>query len=418
MVNGKLGIPEVQEQIGKFLEINQLSSIKELDGKIVIENPWDDESVYIDLSNFNEDFSTVLNKLLLPPNFSAFFHTNTSILEFIYTVTDESDILWKRDFAFRFKGNNIHCWFGESSTELLLIAKNVIINSGSQTNYRNLRILRDFCNQDVLPKSIIDFFSNKKPISFYVGPLSIGNSDQLIELARHLNFYMKYFDEESPEIVIHQNFPELPERSEPAIEQDFPKTIIGREIDVYLLDLWTSAHALSGRLAFLYYYQMLEFAAFYYVDDQVKNNIARVIRKPDILDCTDDCIAQIIEEMQKYRTSDESKLKNVVTRTVNPSDLWNIIIQFKEYFATPQEFEGGFSLDAPIKKEWLLSDFEQSWKTNIPDKLKDIRNALVHSRDSQNSLVISPGKANNTKLIPWIQIIQKIACQVTILYKP
>uniref|UniRef100_A0AAU6WUW2 Uncharacterized protein n=1 Tax=Chryseobacterium endophyticum TaxID=1854762 RepID=A0AAU6WUW2_9FLAO len=92
-------------------------------------------------------------------------------------------------------------FFSEISSDLKFIAINFSENHiESATEYRNLRLLRDVLTKDFLIKAFKDY----KIVSFYVeGDFQNINYD-FVNLSKSLNFYMTYFDRDSPKIIIYE----------------------------------------------------------------------------------------------------------------------------------------------------------------------------------------------------------------------
>ena len=413
MNNHEETLRQIQERLAPFLELNQTASVEFDDENFFVSHPWGDETLDLIITPENDSLIDALNHLLLPPLLSSIFHIDTSQFEFIFTVLSLKDPLWSRNFEFIYNGVTYPCWYGESSSRLIEIASAMHIKDVSPSDYRNLRIYKDYSRQGQLSTRFKQFFKDKKAISFYLGPIKIESTDQIIELARHINFYMYFFDRHSPQIIIHKPDESI-ELNEEELETNFPEKILASNIDTYMLDLWSGAQAVNGRLAFLYYYQMLEYAAFYFIEEQVKLRVKKILRRPDLLSSTDSCLTQVIDEIVDYRQTDETKLTTVVKRTVNPERVWGVIEHNKDFFAKTQIFDGGFTIEAFINDDWTADDFDKAWIPKLPDKLRQIRNALVHSRESRVGQVIAPTRANNKKLTPWVKLIEEISCQVAI----
>ena len=268
-------LTKIKELLSPFLKNNPTAKLINDEGCFLIIDPWNDDTLGIEVSLNDSSLIESLNNLLLPPPLSAIFHTDTSTFEFIFTVTSGDNPLWCRNFEFLYLGCNCRCFYGESSDRLLQIARGTqFMRSKSLTEHRNLQLFRDYCNQSQLPSYLVQYFEGKKPISFYIGPVVVENTDQVLELARHINFYMFFFDRKTPQIVIHSP-KDTVDLSEHYFSSPFPEKILGTQIDTYMLDLWSGAQNASGRLAFLYYYQILEYAAFYYIDEQVRHKIGK-----------------------------------------------------------------------------------------------------------------------------------------------
>jgi hypothetical protein len=409
-------LQQLTESISPFLKNNSAAILKADDERLLVVNPWDDESLGFEIALDNKELIDALNNLLLPSPLSAIYHIDTSTIEFIFTVTSPDNPLWSRKFEFIYDGCPYQCQYGESSDRLLQMAKATqLMEPTSLTEYRNLRIFRDYCNQSKLPVRLVQFFEDKKPMSFFCGPVSAENTEHILELARHINFYMSFFDRGTPKIIFH--------KLDDAVKHDkqgladplpFPEKILGTQIKTYMLDLWAGAKNDSGRLAFLYYYQMLEYATFYFIEDKVRLKIEKILRRPDILSSTSSYLGQAIDEIVILQQSDDFKFDAVIARSVSPEKMWGIIEQYKEYFSKPQEFDGGFRIDALIPKDLSADGFCGMWTPKVQHQLRKIRNALVHSREKREDKAIAPTRANTSKLQPWVELIEEIACQVAI----
>jgi hypothetical protein len=78
-----------KERLTDFIPNNPKTNIVERKirdkNQIVLEEPWEDNSVSIRLSVKDADqLIDVLNFLILPTSFTCMFHTDTKILEFIW----------------------------------------------------------------------------------------------------------------------------------------------------------------------------------------------------------------------------------------------------------------------------------------------------------------------------------------------
>lgn len=405
----------LMEKLDYFFKINPSAKLESGKDKFLVANPWDDDTVAFEVTPDDSAVIEALNNLIFPPQLSAIYHIDTQIFEFIFRVEKEDNPLWSRSFEFIFNGKTFLCRFGESTDRLMNLARaSQLKQAPSPTEHRNLRMYRDYCDPARISPAAVKYFEKRKPMSFFLGPIKVENTDQMLNLARHLNFYMFYFDRETPQIIIHRPEDIAADFKETVQENVFPTSIIGSEIDTYMLDLWSGASGASGRLAFLYYYQMLEYAAFYFIEDQVKLRVEKILRQPNILSSIDTCLAQVVDEIVDYKLSDEAKLTAVIKRTVDPNKIWEVIEQYKSTFLESQSFDGGFTIEPFIKENWKADDFATLWIPKLPDKLRHIRNALVHSRESRMGQVIAPTRANSARIMPWVKVIEEIACQVAI----
>lgn len=408
-------LAQLTESLSPFLKTNPASKLILNHERIRLVNPWGDETIGIEIDAENKGVIDALNNIWLPPSLSALYHTDSLTLEFIYTVSEPENPLWNRKFEFIYNSCTYQCRYEESTDRLLEIAKALqFTKPPSSTEYRNFRIFRDYFRQSKLPPPLVEYFQDKKPISFFFGPIKVENNfDQFLELARHLNFYMAFFDRETPKIVVHQ-LEDTIEYDEQDLSDTFPEIILGTQIKTYMLDLWTGAQRATGRLAYLYYYQMLEYATFYFIEDKARLRIEKILRRPDILSSTNSYLEQAIDEIVVLREADDNKFDSVIARTVNPEKIWKIIAHYKDFFSEPQEFDGGFRMEPLVPKILSIDGFSGMWTPKVQQQLRKVRNALVHSREKREDKSIAPTRTNASKLHPWVKLIEEIACQVAI----
>src|SRR4029079_9718489 len=98
--------------------------------------------------------------------------------------------------------------------------------------------------------------------SFWVAPGDL-EEDELVNVLRHISFYLNYFDRTAPRILFHEEAtaPEVKEQQLRFPLGPFPDHILGRRIDPYLLGLWESSVSSPEPFRrFLYSYQILEYA--------------------------------------------------------------------------------------------------------------------------------------------------------------
>ena len=168
------------------------------------------------------------------------------------------------------------------------------------------------------------------------------------------------------------------------------------------------------RLRFLYYYQILEYAAFYWVEDSVKNAICKILQAADLQSKLDDYFPKLIEALVPTRQNDEHKIRRVTECRIDPKTIWTEVSGNLEYFCAPHEFEGGFVLPPLVSSDTTEEAFSKMWSPKLVETLRAIRNSLVHARESRTEAVIVPTVANARLLRPWIPVARRMAEQVTI----
>jgi len=315
-------------------------------------------------------------------------------------------------------GKSYICKFDEASERLLILSK-LFKRTGKQstTDHRNLLLLREYVEYASKKRaSVEDYFVGMKPISFYVSGFESFDENEIIEVSKHLNFFMQYYDRDCAYILIHSAESELLEAPKQLqfIETTFPKNISTRRQDPFLLDLALAAFKVETRLQFIYYYQILEYAAFYYIDDEIRGDLLKIINTPDIHSNSDRYISRIVEVVSGIRQDEEAKLNKVVKAACVPSSVWKELERNISYFTKRQEFDGGFVLEPFVSEDTTLESFCAMWHPKTVDTLRVIRNALVHGREKRFGRVISLTPRNDLLVKPWVAIVRRMAEQMII----
>lgn len=396
-----------------FIDANPTAELREQDGVVTIAKPWGDDTIQIDLSGNEESLVAALNDLVLHPSFSALYHRSTRTMEFIYSAFVPPDEL-NRKFSFAFDGKEYACDFSACSEQLLLIA-DAFDPSGPSNDgaYRNLltfkRYLR-FKEEDGSPWQKGD----RVAASFWLRNVD-ADETFLLRLTRHLNFYTYYFERTCPQVMIHDERRTVTVRRLNSPFDSFPVNIVSRGLDDYLMGLWeNSVNASDVFRKYLYLYQMLEYTAFYYIQNKVMCQLQRILVAPETAASPFAASQRIIETMTADKMADEAKIEAIVQEAVNPELVWKEIEVNKSAFSSDVTFDGGFVLKALLKPDAKYSDFQSGWEKNLPTSFRRIRNALVHAREARMSDVISPSTANYERLAPWIGPLNRVAMQIAI----
>lgn len=395
-----------EKDLEQFFINNKQSSFKETDDRYLIIKPWGDNSLIIELSD--AEIVHALNNTILPSRFSAIFHIKEQVIEFIWGYISKTDEIIGRSFKLVFNGKEFVCEFDQATSELLTISKFISPTSEySQTKHRNLLFYKIPAMKGELNQRV--------PISFFIKGFDNYNEDYILSLARHINFYIEYYDRKSPTIDIHMPLSAQANASQrDKLIDTFPTQINVAEHDVFLLDLMLAAAEANPRLAFLYYYQVLEYAAFYFIDSDIKQRMQRILSTPHIHDEADLCINQLLNLTTEMRQSDESKIDKIVDAYCSPDLIWGEIEPNKEFFQYPQAFDGGFIIDELIGEETTLSSFKSMWHPKTIKIIRKIRNSIVHVREARQDMSLAPTIENTRKLRPWLNIIRRMAEQVVI----
>lgn len=406
-----------KDQLAYFLSNNPNSNIVQVRDRIVLEEPWDDKSLSILLSTKQaKQLVDALNSLILPPRFSSIFHIDTNTVEFIWgAISKDADII-SRSFDLNFKGRSYKCYFAEASDRLRILAVSVLRRLYySPSDYRNLISLKrhylDLPKSPELPEEYI-------AISFFITGFESYAESLLMELSKNLNFNMLYFDRKSPYILIHS----LPLSSEIAndpiqyISDSFPNIIVSTSKDPLLLDLSSAALESDVRMSYLYYYQVIERAAYFYLSDITKSMLNKILHSPDIQTSTEAYIDRIVETvLVDAKSDDESKIEKVTKSLCNPNVLWKEISANIPFFSKPTTFDGGFTTNPIINEPGDYEYFCSCWHPSLIHQLRHIRNALAHGREKVFGYEISPTPHNDQLIRPWLSLIRRVAEEI-ILY--
>lgn len=243
------------------------------------------------------------------------------------------------------------------------------------------------------------------------------DENNVTELVHNLNFYMHYFDKETALVEVHENVPVESNlgKSERYRHGPFPSEIAGRELDPFLLGLWENSVYSSIRLRFLYCYQILEYASFYYIKEGTMRTIKKIVAAPNAGTYMDDAVRQISDAMSEDKMNDEAKIAYTVQQLVDPDLLWKEVEPNLGSLCQQSEFDGGFKVPALVRASCDSDEFRSAWHPKFIDSIRKIRNALVHGRESRMAGVISPTKRNDDLLRPWLAPLSATALQA-ILY--
>lgn len=415
----------MDKNLKKLKENNPSIEIVEETEHININKMWDDRSFMCRLEK-QRDFS-LFAYTKFPKELSAIFHTNSSSLEVIYQPLKKDNVIIERDFTFYYKGKKFHAFFKEPTELFQIIANGFSRLTDSDTYYRNLDMFCDFyrMGKDNFPKYIQKFFENRIPINFFIeGDFSEIEKD-FISFAKYINFYMNYFDRKTPLLIIHEKEQieqyELP--CNYAKNKNFPKIIPFSNINPVLMDLFYIADKTANiRQKFIFYFQVLEYCAYYYLNDDLQRKIENIIKTPDLLNNPNKYSPLLIEEFKNYFTqnNDSMRLEKLLKDFCSWDNIRNEIECNKEYFSKELEFDGGLKIKALISEKDTF-DSELSEPKDIIKYIKDnvekIRNVLVHIRESRENKVILPTNRNNGLLIPYLYLVQRLAEEIAIRYE-
>lgn len=413
-------VADLSSELSAFLAANPEASLISLSERLEIQKPWGDDTLAFRVSQENTKLVDALNGVRLPPRLTAIWHLASRDLEIIWGPIRVEDELRSRKFTFTFRGASIRCEFGDASDVLPILADACLtVGTPTATDYRHLANLKEYLRyaskiraQGRQPMHL--------PTSFWLRNVTVPE-DTLPDLARHLNFFMAYFDRKTPKILVHEDDPAIVFGANPVRYPlgPFPANLTGKPLDPFLLALWESSHSAPDPIRqYLYSYQILEYAAFYHLREEISRGVRRILSTPDLIDRTAEASRQLLEVLAEDKTNDEAKLVAVVQQAADPAAVWAEIAPRTEFFSRPTDFEGGFSLPALIKKEWTLDDFIAAWHPKLPDSMRKLRNGIVHAREQRQARCVMPTRTNQGLMKPWAAIALAVANQVILYGEP
>lgn len=405
-----------------FQENNKHCEISIDEKHIVIEKPWGGDDLRLKIDIDDQEFIKDINNIFFNRRFDAIFHIDTNTIEFIFSFlnprNDNDKSFMNRDFVFHFNGNEYKSYFSVPSSRLykLASASERVPSDGGIRSITQLAPFKDFQKLDTLPKSLQNFFEGREPRSFFIEPNEDISTIDIVEIARHLNFITSYYDRKSPVINIHDDEILEEEKYKPKryLEDEFPKAFLVHQIDDIILKLMEVARMSSPRFAFLYYYQVFEYAGYYYMDEKAKVSIRKFLKDPAIINCAEEKVTELFSVLSDVNHNDDVKMTRVIEEHCDPRSIWSDVSHDLEFFSTETTFDGGFQLKPLISRDTTCDSWNSMWTPKLYNYLTKIRNSLVHARERRENKVILPTKQNNTKLERLIPIISRLAQQVAL----
>ncbi len=416
----------IESKLHLFSDNNKHCKISAEEEKLIINNPWGEENIRlqipIDDISFLEDLN---NNILLNPQFDAIIHKDRNEIEFIYAYLDpeneEHKYIINRSFEFNYKGSVLNCRFSVPTERLFKIAKYIRLMPSEYraSNAMQIMSFRDVQRLEKLPKQAKDYFEKRVPISFFVSFENKITDCDLENIFRHINFILKYYDRYSPIIEIRREDTRLPHpvvKIRRFIESDFPKAVALNSIDDIILQLLEVAQESDPRFAFLYYYQVFEYAGFYYIDKKAKIELHNILRDPALITCAEEKVSMLFSCLADLHHNDEEKMKKVIEETCSPGELWGEIINNKAFFISEICFDGGFKLSPLISQDTTIDAWKTMWMPKLFDQVTKIRNCIVHAREKRINIVILPTRNNTILINSFLPLIRRMTEQIAIRF--
>ena len=390
---------------------------------LTINNLWNDNTFKISIDKTTFPVDKLCDCVFLE-ELVAIYHKGEDKIEFIYSVCDPTDAILKRKFDYNYDGKSFKCYFDTSTIQLEIIAKGFEpLLTPEKSNHRNLREFKDFYSVTKQPTYIKDYFKNKKPFSFFIkGKLGSFKND-FTELIKSINFYFTFYDRESPLLILLQKESLKEEFKTPcySLFDTFPSVINGRKIEITILDILYTAHKTEDiRLQFIFYFQILEYCSYYYLENSIRQKLFNLLKQPDINVRAVDYSKNIIEDLQDHfsrHKDDAKKMEKTISTFCCIDDIKYEIEENCDFFCKEIEFDGGLKIPKLFNDKNGVNAMTENTLNTIRGNIEKIRNVLVHLRESRENKVILPTNKNDSLLLPYLFVVRRLAEKVAIMYE-
>jgi hypothetical protein len=228
-----------------------------------------------------------------------------------------------------------------------------------------------------------------------------------------LNFYLRYFDDQSPVILIHPPAAETTWNPRNRyIEGVFPQTIRSTEIDTNALFLWEAARVGDNSRRFLYYYRIIEYSAVSYLDYTARSSLRMALAAPNALDDIAKVTEEVVMAVHRMKLDDYQRYEAMLKEVLRPAKLWREIQDNLSAFTTATTFDGGYVQKALLASNIDEGNFSEREIVAFAGALRSIRNHLSHGRDPGTKMMIAPTSLNFVRLQPWVGVVALAASQV------
>ena len=401
----------------EFVKNNPHVTLNVEESRIVVERPWGEGDAQLVIDVGNSELVNDLNHLMFNPQFDAIIHRDLGEIEFVYGFLDTKSarlaVHLDRSFDVTFDGATYACGFTKPTDRLYRVAAALrrVPTELERTTVSQLDAFQ-LRQKKELPPEIAKFFEHLVPRSFIVKTSDNVSSIHLEDIARHINCLMRYYDRASPLIVIR---PKTDGSKNPKFEPlrlidgSFPAALAVGGIDDIVLTLLEAGRDSSPRVAFLYYYQVLEHAAFNFVDEKARRRLQNFVRDPAIVSCDERKLGELFALLTECHANDDVKMQRLIEECCDPDVLWREIEHDRAFFVDKIAFDGEFELSALIGADTSKETWKVMWMPKTFTHLTKIRNCLVHARERREDRVIVPSLANNEKIARWVPIVRRIA---------
>lgn len=336
-----------------------------------------------------------------------------------YAPIDKTYAHFGRRFQFNYKGNTFECYFEAVSKALITLAKAFRpAKAPTRSNHRNLRFFADYYGGRPHLRRMM---KDAEPTSFFIKGSFEAVGNDVATLAKSLNFYMSYFDRDSPEVILltKQTTEKEYKHACYSIRHGFPSVISANEIDSTILDILAVARECNDmRLCFIFYFQVLEYCSYYYLGEKVRNRLINILRSPDVSANANVYVRQVVDELKNHfvQRDDSQKLEQAILQTCGIEDVRFEVEANIDYFKKNVEFDGGLVIPKLLNDTQAADDLGEAHLLQIKKNLEKIRNVLVHLREARENKSIMPTERNDMLLVPYLCIVRRLAEKAAIQF--
>lgn len=417
-------ISQAQKDVEARLKLLKNHNFELLDGKnseiVFLRSPWGDESLaligYKD-GEISKDLFEALEKVILPKEFSAIYHVSKKKLEIIWTaykLQEPDEVIGKRKFEFKIGSKKHKCHFSKSSDELIEIAKHAAFVKLGDSRFRNLQSFKTYINKEAHKDDRIGPRLGE-PLSFFIENLQ-NDSAEWMRVSRHLNFYLRYYDDRSPHIIIHDTEEKTKYPKTRYVEGSFPSKISTRELNPILLSFWIAAYDEEITTQFLLYYRILEYVSGSYLQAQQRQDLLKILSSPTAQDALDQTLDRVTAVVRQDKLNEFDRFERMFVDLIDKKKIWSEACQNSDFFLEQVCFDGGLTVEPLITDNKSINAFDTNRMKALAASLRKIRNALAHGGEQQSGSLILPTSRNLDLLIPWTHIASTAAAEA-LLYE-
>jgi len=396
---------------GYELHVDHMGDEDEKVPFFLLKHPWGDSTMALAVPEEKAESKKlieVLQRIELPDSFSGIFHKDMKKLEIFWTafkLRDKHKEVAERSFKIWWRNRQRECWFGPPSEDALLIAKYTVpFAAPSHTDHRNVLSFSYFVHD-------MDLQNLEKPVCFWIDCSNIADCD-LEEYLRTVNFYMTYYDRETPRILIHEQGLKRTKNNKPRYAEDkFPIEFVAGDIDPSVISFWLGAfETRDPAMKYLLHFRLIEFLANSHINDSQQKELISILRRPHLISSADTAAAEIAG-LFALKSKGTDRIKEFVKEAVGPEKVWAVLEMNKHDFCVNSEFDGGYKVGAIISDSTTLDAWRQSGAISLVDRLRAIRNCLAHGQDEGTKGIIYNTQNNRRVLMPWVNLIETFAAE-------